>query len=125
VDPTAHMNPYVPILVMLGVAAALALLGVGASAIIGPRRRNDAKLAAYECGLEPTPGAAGGGRIPIRYYLIAMTFIIFDVEVIFLYPWALGYDRFSFFGLAAILAFVALITLPFVYEWRRGGFEWE
>lgn len=119
------MNPYVPILVMIGVAVALAGLGVVASAFIGPKRYNDSKLAAYECGLEPTPGAAGGGRIPIRYYLIAMTFIIFDVEVVFLYPWAIAHERLAVFGLMAIMSFVALITLPFVYEWRRGGFDWE
>jgi NADH-quinone oxidoreductase subunit A len=118
------MNPYVPVLVMLGVASALAVAGVVASRFIGPRRRNDSKLSPYECGLEATPGAAGGGRIPIRYYLLAMTFIVFDVEIVLLYPWAIAYGRLSLFGFVAALSFVALITVPFAYEWRRGGFDW-
>lgn len=119
------MNPYVPILVMIGVAGALAVVGVIASYFIGPRRYNDSKLEPYECGLQATPGAAGGGRIPIRYYLIAMTFIVFDIEIVFLYPWAIAYERLALFGLIMILTFLALITVPFVYEWRRGGFDWS
>ena len=118
-------NPYVPILVLMGVAAVLALGGVGASAIIGPKRYNRAKLEAYECGIDPTPHAVGGGRFPIKYYLVAMTFIIFDIEVVFLYPWAVAYEQLALFGFIAIMTFLALITIPFVYEWRRGGFEWE
>jgi len=118
-------NPYVPILVMMGIAGVLALGGVGASAILGPRRYNRAKLEAYECGIEPTPHAVGGGRFPIKYYLVAMTFIIFDIEVVFLYPWAVAFHELAMFGLIAMLTFLALITVPFVYEWRRGGFEWD
>ena len=118
-------NPYVPLLVLMGVAAVLALGGVAASAVIGPKRYNRAKLDAYECGIEPTPHAIGGGRFPIKYYLVAMTFIVFDVEVVFLYPWAIAHDALGWFGLIAIMTFVVLITIPFVYEWRRGGFEWE
>ena len=64
-----------------------------ASAFLGPKRYNSAKLDRYESGLMPTPGAAGGGRVPIKYYLVAMTFIIFDIEVVFLYPWAVAYGR--------------------------------
>lgn len=118
-------NPYLPILIMMAVAAVLALGGVGASALIGPKRYNRAKLDAYECGIEPTPHAVGGGRFPIKYYLVAMTFIIFDVEVVFLYPWAVAFHELAIFGLIAMLTFIALITVPFVYEWRRGGFEWD
>ena len=117
-------NPYVPLLVLMGIALVLALGGVGASALIGPKRYNRAKLDAYECGIEPTPQAAGGGRFPIKYYLVAMTFIIFDIEVVFLYPWAVDFTTLAAFGLVAMLAFLALITVPFIYEWRRGGFEW-
>lgn len=118
-------NPYVPILALMGVAAVLALGGVGASAIIGPRRYNRAKLEAYECGIDPTPHAVGGGRFPIKYYLVAMTFIVFDIEVVFMYPWAVAFDQLAVFGVVAMLTFLALITVPFVYEWRRGGFEWD
>ncbi|RYV49866.1 NADH-quinone oxidoreductase subunit A [Pengzhenrongella frigida] len=118
-------NPYVPILVMMGVAGVMALGGVAASAIIGPKRYNRAKLEAYECGIQPTPHAVGGGRFPIKYYLVAMTFIIFDIEVVFLYPWAVNFTELAMFGLVAMMGFLFLITVPFVYEWRRGGFEWE
>lgn len=119
------MNPYVPIIVMMVVAGLLALGGVAASRILGPHRKNAAKLDRYESGLQPTPGATEGGRMPIKYYLVAMTFIVFDVEVVFLYPWAIAHNALGWFGLIAIMTFVVLITIPFVYEWRRGGFEWE
>ncbi len=119
------MNPYVPVVVMIVIAALLAGAGLAASAVIGPKRYNAAKLDQYESGLTPTPGAIGGGRIPIKYYLVAMTFIIFDIEVVFLYPWAVAYGQLALFGFLAILTFLVLITIPFVYEWRRGGFDWE
>ena len=64
-------------------------------------------------------------RDRIKYYLVAMTFIIFDIEVVFLYPWAIAFHELAMFGLIAMLTFLALITVPFVYEWRRGGFEWD
>ncbi|MBO0899578.1 NADH-quinone oxidoreductase subunit A [Cellulomonas sp. zg-ZUI222] len=118
-------NPYIPLLVMIGIAAVLALGGVGASAILGPKRYNRAKLEAYECGIEPTPHAIGGGRFPIKYYLVAMTFIIFDIEVVFLYPWAVGFTELATYGLVAMMAFLLIITVPFVYEWKRGGLEWD
>ena len=119
------MNPYVPIIVMIVIAGLLAVAGLVASAFLGPKRYNSAKLDRYESGLMPTPGAAGGGRVPIKYYLVAMTFIIFDIEVVFLYPWAVTYGSLQLFGFIAIMTFLALITIPFIYEWRRGGFDWE
>jgi NADH-quinone oxidoreductase subunit A len=118
-------NAYVPILVLMAVAAVLALGGVGASAILGPKRYNRAKLEAYECGIDPTPHAVGGGRFPVKYYLVAMTFIVFDIEVVFMYPWAVAFGQLATFGIVAMLTFLAVITVPFVYEWRRGGFEWD
>ncbi len=119
------MNPYIPILILLAIGAGFAVFSVGAGAIAGPKRYNRAKLDAYECGIEPTPQAAGGGRFPEKYYLVAMTFIIFDIEVIFLVPWAVAFSELALFGLVAMLLFLAMITVPFVYEWRRGGFEWD
>lgn len=118
-------NPYVPILIMLAVALAMAAGGLGASAVIGPKVMNRVKLADYECGMEPTPQAEQGGRFPIRFYLVAMTFIIFDIEVVFLVPWALNFAELEAFGLISMLLFIAVITVPFVYELRRGGLDWE
>ncbi|MBD8061684.1 NADH-quinone oxidoreductase subunit A [Oceanitalea stevensii] len=119
------MNPFVPILVMAAAAAALAIGGLAASAVIGPKRYNRIKVANYECGVEATPRATGAGRFPIKYYLVAMTFIVFDVEVIFLVPWAIAFSELAAFGLVAALAFIAIITVPFAYEWRRGALEWD
>ena len=119
------MNSYVPILALMAIAGGFAVFSITAGALSGPKRYNRAKLDAYECGIEPTPHAAGGGRFPVKYYLVAMTFIIFDIEVVFLYPWAVDFSTLAMFGLVAMLSFLALITVPFVYEWRRGGFEWD
>lgn len=69
--------------------------------------------------------AGTAGRFPIKYYLTAMTFIIFDIEVVFLFPWAVSFEQLGAFGLIAVLTFIFLITVPFVYEWRRGGLEWD
>src|SRR5659263_736623 len=107
-------DPYVPILIMMAVAGVMALGGIGASALIGPKRYNRAKLDAYECGIEPTPHAVGGGRFPIKYYLVAMTFIIFAIEVVFVYPWAVNFSELAMFGLVAMLGFLVIITAPFV-----------
>ena len=126
------MNPYVPLLMMMGLATVLAVGGVVASAVVGPRRHNRAKLEAYECGIQPTPHAAGGGRFPVKYYLVAMTFIVFDIEVVFLYPWAVSFSTWAnqfrdlgLFATVAMMSFLVLITVPLVYEWRRGGLEWD
>lgn len=119
------MNPYTPLLMMIVVALVVALGGLVASGVIGPKRYNRVKVANYECGIEATPSAGGDGRFPVKYYLTAMTFIIFDIEVVFLYPWAVSFDKLGAFGLVAILTFIFLITVPFVYEWRRGGLEWD
>ena len=118
------MNGFVPILVMVVLAVVFALAVVGLSAVVGPRRYNRAKLEPYECGLDPTPHAIEGGRFPVKYFLVAMSFIVFDIEVVFLYPYAVAFGHLGMFGLVAILAFIATIAVPFVYEWRRGGFDW-
>ena len=118
-------NPYVPLLIMAGGAAAVAIGGPGGSTGIRPQRFNPGEGANYECGVEPTPRATGSGRFPVKYYLVAMTFIIFDIEVVFLYPWAVAFSELAVFGLVAMLGFIFLITVPYVYEWRRGGLEWD
>jgi NADH-quinone oxidoreductase subunit A len=118
-------NPYVPIFFLLGLGAAFALVSVGASLVVGPRRYNRAKLEAYECGIQPTPRAEGGGRVPIKYFLTAMLFIIFDIEAIFLYPFAVAFDQLGLFALVEMVLFVATVFVAYVYVWKRGGLEWD
>ncbi|MFZ0160638.1 MAG: NADH-quinone oxidoreductase subunit A [Kineosporiaceae bacterium] len=119
------MNPYVPILVLGAIAAAFAVFSIGAAAVAGPKRYNRAKLDAYECGIEPTPQAAGGGRFPIKYYLVAMLFIVFDIESVFLIPFAVAFDRLGFFAVVEMVLFIATVFVAYAYVWRRGGLEWD
>ncbi|GAA2624551.1 NADH-quinone oxidoreductase subunit A [Streptomyces axinellae] len=119
------MNVYTPILVLGAIAAGFTVFSVAVASVVGPKRYNRAKLEAYECGIEPTPQPAGGGRFPVKYYLTAMLFIIFDIEIVFLYPWAVHFDSLGMFGLVEMLVFVALIGIAYAYDWRRGGLEWD
>lgn len=119
------MNVYVPILVLGVIAVAFAVFSVVVASIAGPSRYNRAKLDAYECGIDPTPQAAGGGRFPVKYYLTAMLFIIFDIEIVFLYPWAVHFDALGVFGLTAMALFMFNVFVAYAYEWRRGGLAWE
>lgn len=125
------MDLYTPILVLGAIAAAFAVGSVAVVALlIGPRRYNRAKLEAYECGIEPVPhgGASGqptGQRFPIKYYLTAMLFIIFDIEIVFLYPWAVAFDSLGLFALVEMLLFMATVFVAYAYVWRRGGLTWD
>ncbi|AWK75918.1 MULTISPECIES: NADH-quinone oxidoreductase subunit A [Rhodococcus] len=119
------MNVYVPILVLGAIAVAFAVVSVILASVVGPKRYNRAKLDAYECGIDPTPQPVGGGRFPVKYYLTAMLFIIFDIEIVFLYPWAIHFDALGFFGLVAMALFIFSAAVAYVYEWRRGGLSWD
>ncbi|MET9273864.1 NADH-quinone oxidoreductase subunit A [Kribbella sp. NPDC003557] len=119
------MHPYTPILA-LGVLAALFVAGsITVSALVGPKRYNRAKLDSYECGIEPTPQPVGGGRFPVKYYITAMLFIVFDIEIIFLYPWAVAFDQMALFGLVEMVIFIVTVFVAYAYVWRRGGLEWD
>lgn len=119
------MNVYTPILVLGVIAFAFAVFSVTMASITGPRRYNRAKLDAYECGIEPTPQPVGGGRFPVKYYLTAMLFIIFDIEIVFLYPWAVAFDQLALFGLIEMVIFIATLLVIYAYVWRRRGLEWD
>ena len=119
------MRLYVPIFVLALLAFGFAIFSVTFGAFAGPKRWNRAKLESYECGIEPTPHPAGGGRIPVKYYLTAMLFIVFDIEIIFLYPWAVTFDKLGAFGLVEMVFFVVTVLVAYVYVWRRGGLEWD
>ncbi len=119
------MKLYIPILVLFILAAGFSLFSVIMGSNLGPKRWNKAKLDAYECGIEPTPVPLGGGRIPIKYYLTAMLFIVFDIEIVFLYPWAVTFGQLGAFGLVEMVAFVFTVLIAYVYVWRRGGLDWD
>jgi NADH-quinone oxidoreductase subunit A len=121
----AVVNPYVPILALTAIAGGFAIFSITAGALSGPKRYNRAKLDAYECGIEPTPHAVGGGRFPVKYYLVAMLFIIFDIESVFLLPYAVAFDTLGVFALVEMVLFVATVFVAYSYVWRRGGLEWD
>ncbi len=118
-------NPYVPLLFMLALGAGFALLSVGTSLVVGPKRYNRAKSEPYECGIQPTPRADGGGRVPIKYFLTAMLFIIFDIESVFLFPFAVAFDQLGLFALVEMVLFILTVFVAYAYVWRRGGLDWD
>jgi len=118
------MHPYVPIII-LGVLATIFVAGtLVTSALVGPKRYNRAKLDSYECGIEPTPQPVGGGRFPVKYYITAMLFIVFDIEIIFLYPWAVIFRQLAAFGLWEMLVFAVAVFISFVYLIGNGALDW-
>ena len=119
------MTLYIPILVLFVLAVGFAAFSVTMGSIAGPKRWNKAKLDAYECGIEPTPIPLGGGKIPVKYYVTAMLFIVFDIEIVFLYPWAVTFGRLGTFGLIGMVTFVITVLVAYAYVWRRGGLDWD
>jgi len=124
-EQAVSLSPYIPIIGLFALAAAFALFSVGIAPFVGPRRYNRAKLDAYECGIEPTPQPIGGGRFPVKFYLTAMLFIIFDIEIIFLYPWAVSFDALGMFGFVEMVLFILTVFIAYGYVWRRGGLDWD
>jgi NADH-quinone oxidoreductase subunit A len=119
------LAPYLPIVLLFVLALGFALFSVTIAPYVGPHRYNRAKLDFYECGIEPTPQPSGPHRFPIKYYLTAMLFIVFDIEIIFLYPYAVANRALGLFGLVEIILFVVTVFVAYVYVWRRGGLDWE
>ena len=122
------MSPSASLLIMGAVAIVLAVGGLVLSAVLGPGRKTRTKLGTYECGLHPNVPEDARARFPIKYYLIAMTFIVFDVEMVFLYPFAVSIGHFgqvmAIPVLIDILLFIVLVLVPYIYEWRRGGLDY-
>ena len=119
------LSAYVPIIGLFALAALFALFSVGVSQLVGPKRYNRAKMEAYECGIQPTPHPEGGGRFPIKYYLVAMLFIVFDVESLFLYPFAVAFNQLGLFALVEMVLFIITVLVAYAYVWKRGGLEWD
>ena len=119
------MELYTPVLALLILAAGFAVFSLVMSALVGPKRYNRAKLDSYECGIESTPQPIGGGRFPVRYYITAMLFIVFDIEIVFLYPIAVAFDAMGTFALVEMVLFIVPVFVAYVYVWRRGGLDWD
>ncbi len=119
----ALLQEYLPILVFLGIAIGMAVVMVAASYIVSRQKPDAEKTSAYECGFEPFEDART--RFDVRFYLVAILFIIFDLEVAFLFPWAVSLGDVGLFGFWSMVAFLGVLTIGFVYEWRKGALEWE
>jgi NADH-quinone oxidoreductase subunit A len=118
------MNPWLPIVVLGALAAGFATVSVVASRVLGPRRGNGPGLDPYECGVQPARSRPTR-RFPIRFYVTAMLFILLDVDIVFLYPWAVSSGAFGVFGLVEMGLFVVPVLVAYAYVWRRGGLEWD
>lgn len=117
------MADYVPVVFLLLVGALLGAGLLGLSALLGPNRAGGSKSAAYECGLIPLVDARN--RFDVKFYLVAMLFILFDLEVVFMYPWAALYRRLGVVGFVEMLVFVGILLVGLAYVWKKGALEWE
>ncbi len=119
----ALLIQYLPVLIFLGIAVAIAVIAVSASYIVARQRPDVEKNSPYECGFEPFEDARH--KFDVRFYLVAILFIIFDLEVAFLFPWAITLGEIGLFGFWSMMAFLGVLTVGFIYEWKMGALEWE
>ena len=117
------LEQYFPILLFIVFGLGLGLLMVGAGAFVSPNRPDPEKLSPYECGFEAFEDARM--KFDVRYYLIAILFILFDLEIAFLFPWAVVLPDIGFFGFASMMVFLLILVIGFIYEWKKGALEWE
>ncbi len=116
------LTAYIPILLFLIVAIGFAIVALLMAWLVRPERYNKVKLEPYECGIEPTTDARD--RYSIRYFLVAMLFLIFDVETIFMFPWAVIMDKLLLFGLIEMVVFLFILVVGYAYAWKQGALEW-
>ena len=117
------LGAYLPILFLIILSSLFAVGSMLVASRLSPRKWTAAKLLPYECGIVPEEGIERE-RFPVKFYLVAMLFIIFDVETAFLYPWAVAYAQLKLFGLIEMVVFIAILLAAYIYVWRRGGLEW-
>jgi NADH-quinone oxidoreductase subunit A len=117
------LREYLPILLFLGIAVALASVIIVASLILARQKPDSEKLSPYECGFEPFADARA--KFDVRFYLVSILFIIFDLEVAFLFPWAVSLGKIGLFGFWSMMVFLGVLTVGFIYEWKKGALEWE
>ena len=114
---------FLPILIFIGLATGMAIVALAASYIVARQRPDAEKISAYECGFDPFDNARG--QFDVRFYLVAILFIIFDLEIAFLFPWAVSLSEIGIFGFCSMMAFLGILTIGFIYEWKKGALEWE
>ena len=120
---SSMLGEYLPILIFFAITVAMAGAMLGTSYMIAPQRPDRDKLSAYECGFEAFGDARG--RFDVRFYLVTLLFIIFDIEVAFLFPWATALGDIGLFGYWSMMIFLGVLTVGFIYEWKKGALEWE
>ena len=117
------MQPYIPFLMLLGLAIVAAATMIGASHFLGPRRPTDVKERPYESGMPPLGSAHE--RFSVKFYLVAVLFILFDIEIVFLYPWAVAFDHLGLLALVEMMLFILILFVGYVYVWKKGALEWD
>jgi NADH-quinone oxidoreductase subunit A len=126
-DPLLHemtvLQDYLPIFIFMGIAIGLSVLMVGLGYLRGPQKPDPEKCSAYECGFEAFSDTRR--RFDVRFYLVALLFIIFDLEVAFLFPWAVSLGEIGVFGFWVMMIFLGILTIGFIYEWRKGALDWQ
>ncbi|HHW75562.1 MAG TPA: NADH-quinone oxidoreductase subunit A [Xanthomonadaceae bacterium] len=117
------LSNYLPVLIFVIIAIVMGVAMVGIGFLLGPSRPDGEKLSPYECGFESFEDARM--KFDVRYYLVAILFIIFDLEIAFLFPWAVVLDKIGLFGFASMAVFLGVLVIGFIYEWKKGALEWE
>ena len=118
-----NLENYLPVLLFILVGAGVGLAPMLMGRLLGPSRPDPEKLAPYECGFEAFEDARM--RFDVRYYLVAILFILFDLEIAFLFPWAVSLDAIGFFGFMSMMVFLTILVVGFIYEWKKGALDWE
>ena len=121
--PTEFLLEYLPILIFMVIACVISGAMVLGSLLVGKRNPDPEKLSAYECGFEAFVDTRG--KFDVRFYLVCLLFIIFDLEIAFLFPWAVSLGEIGVFGFWSMMTFLGVLTVGFIYEWKKGGLEWE
>ena len=116
------VSTYIPIAIFVVVATGFAIFTIALSSLVHPRKYNKVKLEPYECGIEPLTDARD--RYSIRYYLVAMLFVIFDVETVFMFPWAVIFNKLMLFGFIEMVVFIFILVVGYYYAWQKGALEW-
>jgi len=114
---------YIAIAVMIAIATLIALIAIGMGELFGPRKKSAEKDIPYESGMNPI--GEGTRRMPVRFYLVAVLFILFDIEVVFFLPWAIAFRQLGIFGLVEMSVFIVILLIGYVYAWKKGALEWE